>query len=113
MARNPLEIGGERQYNEPVSLGGPFVAYRTTLRLLVLLCLPLGVQAQSPELSKTVQESVRVHAPRILLTHVRVIEGAGKPAIEDRNVVIEGGKIRAIQAGADVSRPGNSAAHGA
>jgi imidazolonepropionase-like amidohydrolase len=84
-------------------LSGTSVAYRTILRLLALLCLPLGVQAQSPELSKMVEEFVRVHAPRIVLTHVRVIEGTGKPAIEDQNVVIEGGKIAAIHSGADVT----------
>jgi imidazolonepropionase-like amidohydrolase len=76
---------------------------RTTVHLLVLLPFALTVQAQSPELSKTVQEFVRVQAPRIVLTHVRVIEGTGKPAVEDQNVVIEGGKIAAIQAGAEVA----------
>jgi len=76
---------------------------RTTVHLLVLLPFALTVQAQSPELSKTVQEFVRVQAPRIVLTHVRVIEGTGKPAVEDQNVVIEGGKIAAIQAGAEIA----------
>ena len=79
------------------------MAYRTTVRLLVLFSFPLTAQAQSPELSKTVQEFVRVQAPKIVLTHVRVIEGTGKPAVEDQNVVIEGGKIAAIQSGADVA----------
>ena len=77
--------------------------YRTMFRLLVLLSFPLTAQTQSPELSRTVQEFVRVQAPRVVLTHVRVIEGTGKPAVEDQNVVIEGGKIAAIQAGADVA----------
>jgi len=64
----------------------------------VLLSFPLAARAQSPGLSKAVQEFVRVPAPKIVLTHVRVIEGTGKPAVEDQNVVIEGGKIAAIQA---------------
>jgi imidazolonepropionase-like amidohydrolase len=34
---------------------------------------------------------------------VRVIDGTGGPAVEDRNVVIEGAKIMAIGAGADVT----------
>jgi imidazolonepropionase-like amidohydrolase len=79
------------------------MVYRTALRLLVFLSFALTAQAQSPQLSKTVQEFVRVHAPRIVLTHVRVIEGNGKPAVEDQNVVIKGDKIAAIQAGADVT----------
>jgi hypothetical protein len=83
------------------------MSYRTALRLLVFLSFALNAQAQSPELSKTMQEFVRVHAPRIVLTHVRVIEGTGKPAVQNQNVVIEGDKVAAIQAGADGS-PGQS-----
>ncbi|HWZ84133.1 MAG TPA: amidohydrolase family protein [Terriglobales bacterium] len=59
--------------------------------------------AQLPELSKTVKEYVRVQSPRVVLSHVRVIDGTGAAALEDQNVVIEAGKITAIQKGADVS----------
>lgn len=79
------------------------MASRTLPRVLVLLAIPLTTHAQSPELSKTVREFVRVQAPRIVLTHVRVIDGTGGSAVEDRNVVIEGAKITAIGAGADVT----------
>lgn len=78
-------------------------AGRTSLRLLVFLSFALTAQAQSLELSNTVRKFVRVHGPRTILTHVRVIEGTGKPAVEDQNVLIEGDKITAIQAGADVT----------
>jgi len=71
--------------------------------LLLLLGLPLTMQAQSFEPSKAVQELIRVRTPRIVLAHVRVIDGTGGPAQEDRNVVIEGGKIAAIKDGADVA----------
>jgi imidazolonepropionase-like amidohydrolase len=70
--------------------------------LLVVFVLSLTTQAQSPELSKTAQEFVRVRAPRIVLTHVCVIDGTGRPAVEDQNVEIQGGKIAAIRPGADV-----------
>jgi imidazolonepropionase-like amidohydrolase len=59
--------------------------------------------AQTAELSKTVKEFVRVSAPRVVLTHVRVIDGTGAAAVEDQNVVIEGGKITAIEKGADLA----------
>src|SRR5207248_3426366 len=36
------------------------------------------------------------------LEHVRVIDGTGQPSLEDRNIVIENGKIAAVQTGADV-----------
>ena len=61
------------------------------------------VQGQQATLSKTVQKYIRVSAPKVILAHVRVIDGTGKPAVEDQNVVIEGGKIAAVQAGSDVA----------
>ena len=44
---------------------------------------------------------VSVATPRVILEHVELIDGTGAPAVADRNVVIEGGKIVAITAGAD------------
>jgi imidazolonepropionase-like amidohydrolase len=63
----------------------------------------LPLSAQIPELSKSVKQFVRVDAPKVVLTHVRVIDGTGAAAVEDQNVVIEGGKISALQKGADVT----------
>src|ERR1035438_10542704 len=80
----------------------PFMPSRILARVLVLLLLSLAAQAQRPELSKTVQELVRVRAPKVILTHVRIVDGTGTPAVEDQNVVIEDGKITAVQNGADV-----------
>ena len=74
---------------------------RLLSRVLLLLVTSLTVSAQSPELSKAVQEFVRVNAGRVVLAHVRIIDGTGGPAVNDQNVVIEGGKITAIQKGAD------------
>ena len=68
----------------------------------ILLVFSLPSLAQAPELSKAVKELVRVQSPRIILTHVRIIDGTGGPAVEDQNIVIESGKITAIQKGADV-----------
>src|SRR5712672_4037404 len=68
-----------------------------------LLFLPSAMQAQSPELAKSVQEFVRVGTPKIVLAHVRIIDGTGGPAVEDQNVIIEAGKIAGIQKGADVA----------
>jgi len=77
---------------------------RTVAPLFLFLALSLTTRAQSLELSNTVQEFVRVRAPKVVLTHARVIDGTGGPAQDDRNVVIEGGKITAIEAGADVAK---------
>jgi imidazolonepropionase-like amidohydrolase len=46
---------------------------------------------------------VRVDAARVVLTHVRVVDGTGAPAVDDQNLVIEAGKIVAVGKGADVA----------
>jgi imidazolonepropionase-like amidohydrolase len=64
---------------------------------------PSSSSQSSPSLSNEVLKYVRVQAPKIVLMHVRVIDGTGRDAVEDQNIVIEGGKIAAIQPGSDVA----------
>jgi imidazolonepropionase-like amidohydrolase len=61
-----------------------------------------AARAQQPKLSNTVQQYVRYSGPKIILTHVRVIDGTGAPAAADQNLTIENGKFTAITPGADV-----------
>ncbi len=51
---------------------------------------------------EAVRPFVKEQAGQIALTHVRVIDGTGSPARDDRTVLIDGGKIAAVQPGADV-----------
>jgi imidazolonepropionase-like amidohydrolase len=77
---------------------------RTKISAVWLLgLLSMAVHAQQATLSKTVQNYVRVNAPKVILEHVRVIDGTGKPVVDDQNIVIEGGKLAALQAGSDVA----------
>src|ERR1039457_7506031 len=69
----------------------------------------LPTTAQTAELSKSVKQVVRVDAAKVVLTHVRVIDGTGATAVEDQNVVIEDGKISAIQKGVDVAAAAGAA----
>src|SRR5246127_3646436 len=78
-------------------------AWRVLGLLVVSMTMSINVQAQSFEMSKSVQEFVRVRGPRIVLTHVRIVDGTGAPAIEDQNIVIEAGKIAGVEIGADVA----------
>lgn len=79
----------------------------TTMRIcgsgFLFLLLAFRATAQTPELSKVVQEFVRVHDKTVVLTHLRVVDGTGSPAVEDQNVTIENGIIGAIEPGADVA----------
>lgn len=77
--------------------------YRLSI-LLVFLILSFYIKAQQPaSLSPAVQKYVRVNAPKVVLEHVRVIDGTGRPPLENQNVIIEGGTITAVQPGADIA----------
>ena len=68
----------------------------------MLLLISFGTSAaELRTLSPEVRSFVRVDAPTVILTHVRILDGTGKPAIDDRNLVIEHGRISRIEAGAD------------
>ena len=55
--------------------------------------LPLApAQTLSPE----VQEFVKVNAPVVALTHVRVIDGTGAAAREDQTIILSKGKIESV-----------------
>jgi len=69
----------------------------------VFVFLSVFVYAQQPSLSPVTQQYVRVNAPKVILEHVRVIDGTGTPAVDDQNIVIEGGKITSISAGTDIA----------
>jgi imidazolonepropionase-like amidohydrolase len=56
--------------------------------------------SSAPEFSDQVKPYVRHATKRIVLTHVRIIDGTGAAAVDDRNVTIEDGKIGAIGPGA-------------
>ncbi|HMD99531.1 MAG TPA: amidohydrolase family protein [Terriglobia bacterium] len=86
------------------------------------LCLmgPIGVIAAAllvaatlraqGQLSKLVQDFVKVSAPVVALEHVRVIDGTGAAPAEDQTVVIENGRIRAVgSAGSTTPPPGAQA----
>src|SRR5215469_672199 len=66
-------------------------------KLTCLLCLFAATNfAASQTLSPAVKAFVKVDAPTIALTHVRVIDGTGAPAKADQTVVVSQGKIAAI-----------------
>jgi imidazolonepropionase-like amidohydrolase len=78
--------------------------------LLLLIAFAFSAWAQSTELSSSVKAFVRVQAPKIVLMHVRVIDGTGAATVDDQNVTIGNGKISAIEKGADVASTGDTTA---
>ncbi len=67
-----------------------------TLAASLLAMLTAATQAQSPQLSPDVLKYVKVNAPKVLLTHVRIIDGTGAAPLEDQSILIENGKIAKI-----------------
>jgi imidazolonepropionase-like amidohydrolase len=65
-----------------------------------------SLHAEVPKLSPDVLKYVKVNAPAILLTHVRVIDGTGAASLEDQSILIENGKIISISS----TPPANSKA---
>jgi len=64
----------------------------------LLATIAVSTQAQTPQLSPDVLKYVKVNAPAVLLTHVRIIDGTGAAPLEDQSILIENGKITSISA---------------
>ena len=55
--------------------------------------------APAATLGSEVQPFVRIPAGRLALTHVRVIDGTGAPAVDDQTILFDGPRIVAVQPG--------------
>jgi imidazolonepropionase-like amidohydrolase len=77
-----------------------------TMALALTAALTSTLPAQPPTLSPDVLKYVKINAPAILLTHVRIIDGTGAAPLEDQNILIENGKITSISP----TPPANSSA---
>jgi imidazolonepropionase-like amidohydrolase len=72
------------------------------LALLALAAPPAGAPAApSPTVGPAVKAVLKHEPSRLVFTHVRILDGTGAPAVADRNVTVEGGRITAIGPGAD------------
>jgi imidazolonepropionase-like amidohydrolase len=76
---------------------------KTTIALLLLLSAFIGCLAQTPPSDR--QQFIRVEAPLVALTHVRVIDGTGAVPLEDQTIIISDGKIQSIAPGTTATVP--------
>jgi imidazolonepropionase-like amidohydrolase len=67
---------------------------KTTIAFFLLLTIWIGSSAQTPQSDR--QQFIRVEAPLIALTHVRVIDGTGAAPLEEQLILIADGKIKSI-----------------
>jgi imidazolonepropionase-like amidohydrolase len=68
---------------------------RTTTALFLLFITFIVCLAQGPPADR--QQFIRVEAPVIALTHVRVIDGTGAAPLEDQTIVIVDNKIQSVR----------------
>jgi imidazolonepropionase-like amidohydrolase len=74
------------------------------LLLAVSICFPASVLAQQSDR----QQFIRVEAPLIALTNVRVIDGTGGPPRENQTILISGGKIDSVGPTASTTYPSDA-----
>jgi len=78
------------------------------LRTLVLVICGFCSFAAAQTLSPAVKNFVKVDAPVIALTHVRVIDGTGAPARDDQTIVISKGKIASVADASSATVPNDA-----
>src|SRR6185369_13334048 len=74
--------------------------------LLLLCCIVSGSGAQGQNADR--QQFIRVEAPVVVLTHVRIIDGTGAEPRDDQTIVISDGKIQSIGPNAPANLPANA-----
>lgn len=60
---------------------------------------------RADSMGRAIRDMVSADAPVIVLTHVKLIDGSGKPARDDQTVVIENGRITAVGKAGEVTAP--------
>ena len=76
------------------------------LCLLVLTLQPVLALGQTrPDFSPEVRQYIRVDAPRVALTHVRIVDGTGAPMKADQTILIEGSSIVAVGSSDEIQIP--------
>src|SRR5216683_1193355 len=78
---------------------------KAIVRIVFVLVAGVVAGAQPQQFSNTVRGFIKVDAPVIALTNVRVIDGTGAPAKENQTVVVRGGDIAEIGDAARVKAP--------
>ncbi|HEV2729995.1 MAG TPA: amidohydrolase family protein [Terriglobales bacterium] len=76
--------------------------------LLSITCCLIASIAQTQTPSPEVLKFVKVNAPVVALTHVRIIDGTGAAAREDQTIVVSGGKIQSVSDASSAKAPASA-----
>jgi imidazolonepropionase-like amidohydrolase len=83
---------------------------RVAIAMTLAVAWAGATAAQRPELSAAVRAYIKVEAPVIALTHVRVIDGTGAAPREDQTLILRDGNIAAMGDFARVAVPDGATA---
>ena len=75
------------------------------VQIAVLLLATAPLAAQERPLPAGVAPFVSVDAPVVALTHVRLVDGTGSPALDDHTVIVRGARIDAVGPAASTPIP--------
>jgi enamidase len=79
--------------------------FATALAVAALTASAARLEAQPPQLAASVRAFVKVDAPIVALTNVRVIDGTGEPARANQTLVLRAGSIAEVGDSARVKPP--------
>ena len=80
----------------------------TTALSAALACLALAAVGPDQMAAQNFDEFVAVPMGTVALTHAKVIDGTGAPAMMDQTILIEGDRITAIGPSGSVRVPANA-----
>ena len=83
-------------------------AFKALAVAIVVAAAALAHAQSAQQLSASVRSFVKIAAPVVVLTHVRVIDGTGAAPFEDQTVIIRGGNIAAMGHSGTLAHPDGS-----
>src|SRR5436190_1539379 len=75
------------------------------MRQLIFMLVFSSCCAAQSNLSPALKGFVKIDAPTVALTHIRVLDGTGAAARDDQTIIISGGKISSIGPSATTPAP--------
>ncbi|HEV7395063.1 MAG TPA: hypothetical protein VGN86_01025 [Pyrinomonadaceae bacterium] len=76
------------------------------MKIITILWLLVVFPTALAQLPANSQQFIRVEAPVVVLTHVRIIDGTGAEPLDDQTIVIADGKIMGISPSSSLRDPG-------
>lgn len=81
------------------------ISSNLTAGILAVLVISIGSLAQAPDFSTQSKQFVKTNADIVLLQNARIVDGTGSAAVENQSILIQEGKIAAIDVNNQLKAP--------